>query len=160
MIRLGFLERVGLFKRLNDDQLSLVRKCCVEKEYKRGDKLFCKGEDAKYIWIVIDGLIDLHFDLPEGFTMEEGVISSLSQTMTLGWSSIMPPYKYKLSACCTTRKCKVLRLDAKELKQICEKDVKIGYLVMANLAAVVSKRFHQLQDQVAERRGHDIMHRW
>jgi hypothetical protein len=41
-----------------------------------------------------------------------------------------------------------------------EDDALLGYRVMSKVMVVVGQRFHQLQDEVARRRGYDIINRW
>lgn len=146
MISFEFLKKVKIFDDLNDDQLSDVMGCCQEKEYHHGDRLFGEGDDAIHMWVVMDGQVDLRFDLPGRPTSEENNISSISAYNTFGWSSLVPPYKYGLSAYCATRSCKVLKVEKECLTNLFEEDTLIGYRVMSNLAAVVGERFDQLQD--------------
>ena len=110
-----------------------------------GNRLFGEGEKAKYIWIVTEGQIDLRFDLPGRTSSELNTISSICSKKTLGWSSFVPPYKYRLSAYCAGTSCKILRLEKESLVEILEKDNHIGYVVMSNVAGIISSRFHQLQ---------------
>ena len=112
MSGLDILEKVEIFKGLNHDQLNAVKKGGREKEYLFGDRLFAEGEDADRIWLVLDGQVDLRFDLPGRLT------------------------------------------------QLFEDDAELGDKVMSKVMIVGGQRFHQFQDEVARRRGHDIINRW
>lgn len=144
MVNLDFLGKVDVFKGLNEEQLASVQKGCREKEYQSGSRLFGEGEDANDIWMVIEGRVDLRFDLPGGITSEASTVSTESTSMAFGWSSFVPPYKYSLSAYCSSRSCKILRLGREYLMEILEEDPGMGYLVMSNLAGLISTRFNQL----------------
>ena len=91
--------------------------------------------------------------------MNFGVYSSLPN-MTFGWSSLVPPHKYRLSAYCGTRTCKVIKVERDALINLFAQDAQIGYKVMINLLSVVGSRFLNLQDEVARQRGSDIMNQW
>ena len=160
MITFDFLENVEVFKELNDDQLAEVQKYCQEAEFSRGDKIFGAGEEPKYLWVVMEGQVALQWERPGRSALPETTISRLSETMTFGWSSLVPPYKYRLSAYCGTRSCKVMKVERDALTKLFEQDAEIGYNVMIKLLSVVGSRFLNLQDEVAKQRGSDIMNQW
>ena len=143
---LDFLEKVNIFKGLNQDQLNAVNKGGQEKEYLYVDRLFAEGENADRIWLVIDGQVDLRFDLPGRPTSEENTIFSITAAETLGWSSFVPPFKYALSAYSATKSCKILHINKNHLLECFEKDPRMGLMFMTNVAAIASRHFDQLQE--------------
>jgi signal-transduction protein with cAMP-binding, CBS, and nucleotidyltransferase domain len=160
MISLDFLENVEVFHELNDDQLTEIQKCCQVEEFSRGDKIFGTGEEPQYLWVVMEGQVTLQWEVPGRSALPEPTISRLSETMTFGWSSLVPPYRYRLSAYCATRACKVIKIGRDALTDLFDQDAEIGYKVMNRLLAVVASRFLNLQDEVAKRRGSDIINQW
>ncbi len=149
MVNIDFLKKAEVFKGLDDDQLTAVQGCCDIMEFQGGAKLFGEGDDADYLWIVMEGQVDIRFDLPGRPTSEDNNISSVSETMTFGWSSLVPPNTYKLSAFCASRTCKVVRIEKKCLTDLFEKDSRTGYQVMRNVTVVVGRRFQNLQETAA-----------
>jgi NADP-reducing hydrogenase subunit HndB len=143
---LDFLKKVEIFKGLNHDQLKSVKKGGRQKEYLYGDRIFAEGEDADRIWLVIDGQVDLRFDLPGRPTSEENTIFSITAPQTLGWSSFVPPFQYALSAYSATKSCKILQIKKDHLLECFEKDPRMGYIFMTNVAAIASMHFDQLQE--------------
>ena len=160
MITLDFLENVEVFSDLNDDQLTEVQQHCQVAKFSRGDKIFGTGEDPKFLWVVLEGQVDLQWEQPGGSALPETTITQLSEAMTFGWSSLVPPHKYRLSAYCVTRTCKVIKIEREALTKLFVQDAQFGYKVMTNLLSVVGSRFLSLQDEVARQRGSDIMHQW
>ncbi len=160
MVSLDFMEKCEIFKGLNDDQLTAVQKHCEIKEFQRGDKIFVEGEEASHLCIVMEGDVDLRFDMPGHPTSEKNTISSVTAGRTFEWSSLVPPNKTRLSSYCTSRTCKIVQIDRKELVRLFEKDTKTGYILMLNLAVLVGARFHCLQDEIANRRGFETMFNW
>lgn len=160
MVSLDFLENVDAFSDLDDNQLTSVQECCEIAEYKRGEQIFAAGETPEHFWIVRQGQVNLSWDLPDGVAMPESTITTLSKGMPFGWSSLVPPYKYRLSAHCATRSGKAIMIKKGSLIQLFEDDAELGYKVMSKVMIVVGERFHQLQDEVARRRGHDIINQW
>ena len=160
MISLDFLENVEAFGDLDDDQLTAIQSCCEIAEFKRGVEIFAAGETPEYFWVVLEGQVNLTWDAMEDPALAENTITTLSEGMPFGWSSLVPPHKYRLSAHCTSRSCKTVRIPRNRLLQLFEDDAQLGYKVMSKVIIVVGQRFHQLQDEVARRRGHDIINRW
>ena len=142
---LDFLKKVDIFKGLNKNQLNAVKKGGREKKYLYGDRLFEEGENADRIWLVIDGQVDLRFDLPGRPTSEENTIFSITTFQTLGWSSFVPPYKYALSAYSATKSCKILQINKDHLLECFEKDPRMGLIFITNVAEITSGHFDQLQ---------------
>ena len=149
MILLYFLKKVDIFKGLDDDQLNQISAGCQEKEYQNGNRLFAEGEKADRVWIVMDGQVDFRFDLPGRSTSEQNTIFSITTGNTLGWSSFVAPFQYKLSAYCATRSCKILQINKEYLLDLFEKDKQLGYQVISNLTSVASTHFHRLQNSAA-----------
>jgi len=146
MTSYDFLENAEVFKGLDNDQLAAIQPCCEEKEYLYGRKLFAEGEAAKHLWVVMEGQVDLRFELPDRRSSEKFTIAAMTAGDAFGWSSIVPPSRYTSSAYCASKRCKLLQVDSHCLQQIFEKEVKAGYRIVFNLAAVVGKRFQQLHD--------------
>lgn len=159
MLSIDFLEKSELFKGLNDDQLTAVQICCQEKDFRRGEMVFGKDQAVGDLYLVREGQVDLRFDMPGRPTSDKNTISSVSEADVFGWSSFVPPYKTTLSAYCT-KNSKIVLMKRDELLKLFDKDPRIGYVVTSNLAKVVGKRFHRIQDEIVSRRGHDIMFDW
>lgn len=160
MVSLNFLEKVEIFKNLDDTQLTAVQECCTEAEYKRDDIVFTTSEDPLFLWIVQEGTVDLRQDNPGPLEKNENTISSISEAMTFGWSSLVPPFRYRLSAYCASRSCNVIKIDKDCLLKIFEKDAKLGYEVMSEIVSVIGARFHNLREGMIKNLGEDIINKW
>lgn len=160
MIDLDFLEQVQVFKDLDDDQLRAVRDCCVEADYRRDDRIFGVKEEPLFLWAVIEGEVALKQETAENARYGTDSIASLSPPMTFGWSSLVSPYLYSLSAICTSRRCRVLKVDKDCLESLFREDIRLAYLVMSRIVSVVGDRFHQLREEIIKHMGQDIMNRW
>jgi NADP-reducing hydrogenase subunit HndB len=148
MAMLDLLKRADIFKGLRDDQLAEIEAGCKEIEYQSGSRLFAEGEKSDRVWIVSEGQVDLRFDLPGRSSSEENTILSITPGNALGWSSFIPPHKYKLSAYCATRTCKIVQILREFLLDLFEKDARMGFTVISNLTGIASAHFHQLQNSV------------
>ena len=127
MIKLDFLKDVDLFKGLSADQIDLIQKDCHLVECQGKQKLSGEGEEARRIWIVFEGQVDLCFDLPGGESSELCVVSTVGAGESFGWSSFVPPYRYRPSSYAATPRCKALWVDREHLIRRFEDDYRLGY---------------------------------
>jgi signal-transduction protein with cAMP-binding, CBS, and nucleotidyltransferase domain len=161
MIQLEFLEKLDAFKELNDDQLAAIKECIDLAEFKRGERIFSQGADAGHVWVVLEGGVELRTEDPgRNMSAAEPSVSFLSEAQAFGWTCFVPPYKYQLSGYCASRSCRLIRLKREDLLGLFEKDAAIGFFVMKYLIGVVGGHFGQLQDEIARKRGIEIMSRW
>ena len=160
MISLEFFKNVEIFQGLNNEQLAEIMNCSEEETFQQETRLFEKGENAAYLWIVREGGVELRFDFPGLASSEENIISSISEAGAFGWSSIVPPNKYRLAGYSTGGGCKLIKVERESLLELFGKDPDIGYMVMSKLATLVGARFHNLQEEAASRRGQDILGGW
>lgn len=157
---LDLLEKADIFNGLDKDHLADVKDCCVEETYQKGDRLFEHGKNANHLWIVMEGQVDLHFDRKLGSALEAKTISSLKPGMPFGWSGLVPPNRYRFSAFSASDTCKVVKIERNDITQRFEKDSRLGYVVMSNVARVVARRFHQLQGELLKSRGDHLSSNW
>lgn len=160
MITSDFLKKVDVFKDLNDDQLKIIQEYCQTAEFKRGDKFFSMGDDPLYLWVVLAGEVDLHWEIPGRSLSAQKTISTLAQASTFGCSSLVPPYKYRLSAYCASDTCTLVKIAREKLTALFDNEAAIGYKVMTGLLSIVGARFLNFQEEVARHRGSDIINQW
>ena len=161
MASLDLLDRIETFKGLNDAQLTVLQGLSEKLKFNRNDRLVLQGEDSEHLWFVINGRVELRDDQPRQSSVAgESPISFISETEVFGWSSFMLPYKYRLSGYCSSRECEVIRMKKKNLIDVFEKDPEVGFTVMSYLLRVIGTHLHQLQDEIAQRKGQDIMTQW
>jgi len=149
---INFLSQTDIFKGIKNYQLDLILSGCIEKKFKKEKTIFKENETADRLLIVVDGEVDIRFDLPGSVNSKEITIYIETSSRCLGWSCFVPPYKYLLSAICGTDRCTVLILKKSFLTELFESDLKLGYQVMSNLAEIIAYRFHQMQDSDVCRR--------
>ena len=146
MTSLDFLRNVDILKGLSDEQLNSVGKLCREKSYMEEDVLFTEGQPADHLFLTAEGTVDLSFLLPGRVRTPATTIVSVPRGRAFGWSSLMPPHRYRLTAHCTSETCKVLCLNREPLIHLFDTDMQLGYEVMVNLTTLLSARFRRLKN--------------
>lgn len=165
MINNELLKKITIFEKLNIDQVEKLNKHCELAVYRYGDKLFTENDDAISLWIIIDGKVDLRFELPGKHpTTEDNTVTSVKGKIAvakiLGWSCFVSPYKMRLSAYCTSKKCEIIRIKKVDLLKLFQDDPKMGCIIMSYLVEVVGYRFQQFQDVVAKSIGQNLLAGW
>lgn len=161
MISLDFMDRVAMFRDLSDEQLKAIQESGELAEYNKGDLIFCHGEPAEYLWIVAEGGVELRCE--SSAAVRQGVcepVTFVSEAQTFGWTCFVPPYQYRLSGYCASRHCSLIKLKKTELERLFEKYPELGFAVMQFVITAVGKQFQELQDEIARRRGQEIMSKW
>ena len=146
MISLDFLRNVDILKGLSDEQLNAIGKLCREESHMAEDVLFTEGQSADHLFLTAEGTVDLSFTLPGRVRTPATTIVSVPRGRAFGWSSLMPPYRYRLTAHCTSETCKVLCLDRESLRHLFDTNMQLGYAVTVNLTTLLSARFRRLKD--------------
>lgn len=160
MISLEFLESVEAFEGLSKDQLAAIQQCAELVDYNKGDRLFIEGDDSTFLWVVVEGEVELRSETEGPGAGDADRISFMSAAHAFGWTCFVPPYKYRLSGYCASERCKALRFKKQDLEKLFAADPEIGSKVMFYLILTVGTHFQELQDERAQHWGHEIMNRW
>ncbi len=160
-------EKIEAFNDLSVTQKATVMNLCEEVVFSENERLFAEGDPATHLWLVVDGRVDLRFEMPDKrSTTHEQTVSSVKVkpqkpvARTLGWSCFVPPYQMRLSAYCVTRTCRIVRIPKQDLLKNFEDDPSMGYRFMSYMVTVVGYRFHQFQDVVAKTMGDRMLTGW
>jgi CRP-like cAMP-binding protein len=166
MTSIDLIRSIAAFKGMSEDQLEALRSRSTEVVFERAQKLFTEGDDATDFWVVVEGRVDLRFELPGRKTSADHTVSSVQERRRtteanyLGWSCFVPPHKMRLSAYCVSDTCKVVKIAKDDLLELFTADPEMGYTFMTFLVKVVGFRFHQFQNEVAKNIGEDLMAGW
>lgn len=161
MISQNFLKKTDVFKDLDDDRLQTVANYAEPVEFEKGVRIFIHGDDANNLWILTEGDVELRSE-PPGMPVSEKTkaVSFISAAQVFGWTCFVPPYKYRLSGYCASEKCKIIKFKKESLHNLFESDKRLGFQVMLYLIGVVGRQFEQLQEEIAKKRGMEIINRW
>ncbi|MCD4719454.1 MAG: cyclic nucleotide-binding domain-containing protein [Desulfobacula sp.] len=165
MVALEFIEELHIFKDFAADELNKLLDFCSVEDYQIGESLFLEEDLAKDMWIIMTGIVELRFEMPNTKpTTNESTLSShhndIPESQVFGWSCFIPPYQMRLSAYCTSRRCQALKIDATRLNNLMMQDTAIGYKIMRYLVQVVGYRFKQMQEEVGKFIGINMMNSW
>ena len=140
------------FRGLAPGDIQFLTGCAKNARFEAGQVIFREGEDADQFYLIRDGRVAL-----EVFTPGRGSapILTLGTGDVLGWSWLVPPYKWRFDARAieTTR---AFALDGKCLREKCDQDPRLGYELLKRVAAVMAERLHATRLQMLDVYGaHD-----
>ena len=128
------LGEIDLFKDINFEVMNEIAGICSEENYKKDTVLFQKDEDANFLFILVEGTLQL--------VIKNGgsIIFSLEEPgEVFGWSSMVESGRYTSSGICASD-LKAVKIGRKELEKIFRKHPDAGYKIIRRLAGVISKR--------------------
>ena len=144
MMALQSLSTTELFRGLNEDQLNLLASGSYEVWVEEGTTLFREGELAKYIYGLTLGGVSLEMTtpVPAGMPKTMAKISDILPGEAFGWSALVQPNVYTLTATTTTRSL-LLKSEAAALREVLKTDREICYTVMTNLTKLIGNRLQR-----------------
>jgi len=109
-----------------------------------GGSLFKLGDPADRIFLVERGRIQLTLPMQVRGREEEILVEEKSPGQTVGWSALIPPHRFTLSARAplTTE---ATALPRERLQQYLEGSPRTAYKISSNLALVIGRRLQLLQ---------------
>src|SRR5262245_48100268 len=131
---------------MKKEYLQLVTGCVRNMRFEAGRVIFREGEDADQFYLIRYGKVAL-----EIFTPERGSapILTLGAGDALGWSWLIPPYKWRFDARAieTTQ---AFALEGKCLRGKCDEDPRLGYELLKRIAAIIGDRLHATRLQMLD----------
>jgi CRP/FNR family cyclic AMP-dependent transcriptional regulator len=147
MVSPELLRRFSLFADLDPGIYEELAAASKETLLKTGEWLFMEGDDADALYLVLEGKIDLKVNLdPKGQRQQN--VSTVAEGHMMGWSALVEPYIYTLSAVAVAD-CRLVSLEASAVRDIMERNPEIGYTIMKRLAKAIGARLANLRVQIA-----------
>jgi CRP-like cAMP-binding protein len=132
------------------DKLSYWSKRSV---FHAGTRLFEEGGRADRFWLIKDGHVRLDTRRPEQDDGGRIVVETLGPGAVLGWSWLYPPYRWHFGASAVETTL-ATELDGPGVRELCQRDAELGYLLVSRFMAVVVDRLQatrlRLVDLISE----------
>jgi CRP-like cAMP-binding protein len=114
---------------------------CSSRTYEAGASIFREGDSAEQLFVLEEGKVALQKDvpLPEAQLGRRITVDVVTRGEVFGWSSIVAPHIYTLSAICL-QKTSVVAIDGARLRSLLQEDHHMAYEVLHGLLKVVASR--------------------
>jgi CRP-like cAMP-binding protein len=106
-----------------------------------------EGDTADALYLVLEGKIDLKITI-DPKSQRQQHISTVTEGHMMGWSALVEPYLYTLSAIASSN-CRLVALEASAVRDMMEHKPEIGYTIMKRLAQAIGARLANLRVQLA-----------
>jgi CRP/FNR family cyclic AMP-dependent transcriptional regulator len=145
------LQKIPWFRELQIKHLDMLAGITQLRDVKAGEVLFREGDRAGAIYIVLSGRIALDMAVPPRGKMR---FHTAEMWEVIGWSSATPVVHQRTASATAVVDGRLAVVDAVKLRELCDQDHDLGYLVMRRLANIVASRLMssrlQLLDMFAD----------
>jgi CRP/FNR family transcriptional regulator, cyclic AMP receptor protein len=125
--------------------IQLITGCAKNVRFEAGQMIFREGEDADQFYLIRQGKVSLEVFTTRG----PAPIQTISTGDTLGWSWLIPPYKWRFDARAIEMTL-AFALDGKCLRGKCDDDPRLGYELLKRIAAIIADRLHSTRLQMLD----------
>ena len=109
-----------------------------------GAELFHLGDTAASIYLVSRGRLRLTLPMQVRNREEDVLVEERSSGQTVGWSALIPPYRFTLTATAALET-EVISLPREALAGFFAANPQIGYAVSMNVSSVIGQRLQVFQ---------------
>jgi len=145
MISPEMLRRYPYFAGISDESLKAVAMIADEKQVPAQAHLFSEGDPADAMNLIVKGEVNIQYILGTG---DRRIVDTLVDGDILGWSALVEPYKYTALGT-ATKPTQMIAINAKKLRDLCNKDPQLGYRLTTQIAKLLAHRLEGARVQLA-----------
>ena len=142
------LERIlavhPFFEELDKRHLEILVGCASNVRFEQGKPIFREGEEAEQFFLIREGKVVLEQPTPRHGPI---VIDTLRAGEVLGWSWLIPPYRWRFNAR-AIEPVRAIALDGKCLRGKCESDHDLGFDLLKRFAHITADRLQATRMQL------------
>lgn len=133
-----YLGQLPFFSGLTNAQLDLLAGFASATRYNGQQRVFKSDTDADKFYIVRDGKVGVEIPAVAGEPLR---IQTLGNGGVLGWSWLLPPYRWLFDARALVPS-DIIVVDGARLREQCETDNALGYQLMKRFAVLMAERLN------------------
>lgn len=134
---LDTLKTIPWFIELKPTQLKKLAGVCKIVALDAGQYPFKEGDREDYVYVILEGQIDICMRVPN---RGDQCIYTAEPLDVVGWSSLTPMVRQRTTSTVARQPARLLALDGEGLRQLCDEDHDLGYIIMRRTANVVASR--------------------
>jgi CRP-like cAMP-binding protein len=146
MVNVDQLKHFKIFKGLNEREVEIIAGIAREETYEARKRIFEEKALANDLYLALDGQVEIKI---RGDGDKYVIIDRIEGGDIFGWSAVVEPRTFTAAAW-TTKKTNIIILGGEELGDIFEKNTHIGYRVVREIAAVISRRLKAMEKKFVE----------
>ena len=141
-----YLSDHAFFSGMDSSYLKFLSDSTVERRIKTGEVLFQYGKPADKFYLLRQGQVAIQVPALMGPALD---IQMLSADQILGWSWLIPPYRWNFLAR-ALEDSDLLEFDGSAILARCEEDPKFGYELFKRFAALMSERLNAARQKMMD----------
>ena len=138
MVSPEILRRYNLFAGMPLEAIKEIASYSTEITLESDTYLFQEGDPAEQLYLIISGGVDLQVTLNDG-SAEHADVEMIVPGEMLGWSALVEPFIFHLSAVTTTTT-RVVEIDGDQLRAYLAQHPDWGYSIMQRVARIMGDR--------------------
>ena len=138
------LKQVELFRDLGDGGVKRILTIGRRQKLSCGQYLFVLGDNADDLHVVLTGRLDLCLPISFGGSVKDITVESVGAGQAVGWSALVRPYRFTLSAR-VTEPGEVVSFARNDLERLFREEPAIGYSVLTRVSEIVGVRLVTFQ---------------
>ncbi len=138
------LRQADLFQGLNDPEIYRLSTIGRTHSLRAGEYLFLLGDSAECLYVVLRGRFDLCFPISVGGIVKDIAVESLGPAKTLGWSALVRPFRFTLSAR-AAEATEVIAFTRHDLLELFDSNPVIARVVLGGIFELVGNRLSMFQ---------------
>jgi CRP/FNR family transcriptional regulator, cyclic AMP receptor protein len=147
-----YLEQLPFFAGLSSEQLNKLTSFATAARYNAQQRVFKSHTDADKFYIIRDGKVAVEVPAVEGEPLR---VQVLGNGGILGWSWLIPPYRWSFDARALNAS-DIITVDGVKLREYCEQDHSLGYILIKRFAVLMAERLNA--SRVAAIAAHNTGH--
>ena len=133
---------------MSPESTDTILQRCQISTVKKGEKIIEAGDSAYSLFLVRSGRIELRFKVVYFNASVEVPLDIVGPGEVCGWSALFPPNSYTLTAY-ATEESELLQIKQTDLQACCDTNTRLGYIVMKNIARIISDRYEIARQMLA-----------
>jgi CRP/FNR family cyclic AMP-dependent transcriptional regulator len=134
------LEKVEMFHGLSPTQLESLAQISVEKKYRRGETVFTERSTGGEVYIIKKGKVCIELGLKG--KPNTATVQRLGAGQIFGELALVDKRSRSATVICEND-CEIITIDRSRLDELFERDSRLGYIVMKNLAQLLAERLRR-----------------
>lgn len=117
-----------------------------EVSWPQDTRVFEERGTADRFWVIRSGAITLDLRLSPSRSV---TVETLGPGDLLGWSWMFPPYEWDFGAEALSP-VRAYEFDGAEVRELCERDPRLGYALVRAVAEVLAQRLHAARSRLVD----------
>lgn len=147
------VNETDLFKGISRQVIDKIVGVAIGEMCPSGTVLFDQGDEARHLFILEDGNVDIYVGQPEGGGLH---FTAKTPGDVFGWSAMVQPHIFTATGRCMTDS-KIIKIPRSDLHEILQKHPRDGFIIMQRLAGLIAQRLRRAyQAIVVQTEGSEV----